>query len=404
MIRKLILPGLIDPHVHLRDPGQTHKEDFYTGTCAALAGGFTTIFDMPNNKVPVTTSKLLNEKIKIAKKKIVCDVGFYFGSMGDNLDEFRKVKDKVMGLKLYLNQTTGNFIVQKNILESIFTAWLNAFQSIALHSSILSTKNVKPILVHAEGKKIEDVINVVKKIKTPTHFCHISQAFELKMIIHAKEQGLPITCGVTPHHLFLNEKDAKILGPFGKMRPPLQSKKDVEFLWENLKYINVVESDHAPHTIAEKVGKTMRVAGAGDPVEQPQGAKRLRMSDGGKARQDPQILPPFGVPGFETTLPLLLTAVSEKRLTLSDIIRLCHTNPAKIFGIKVDKETYTEVDLNSSFIIHNSSLFTKCGWSPFEGMKVKGKVVRVFIRGKKVFENGKILAKEGFGKIITASA
>lgn len=343
----LILPGLIDPHVHLRDPGQTKKEDFYTGTRAALAGGFTTILDMPNNKIPITTFKKLNEKIKIAKKKIVCDVGFYFGSLGDNFNEFKKVKNKVLGIKLYLNKTTGNFLIDKTVLEKTFSTWK------------------KPILVHAEDNMLDVIINLTKKIKNKVHICHISTTKDLKKIIKAKKQGLRITCGVTPHHLFLTEKDVKRLGGFGKMKPPLQSKQNQNFLWKNLRFIDVIESDHAPHTIEEKRG----------------------------------VKPAFGVPGLETTLPLLLTAVSEKKLKIKDIIRLCSTNPAKIFGIKVDKRTYVEVDLNSSFIIHNSSLFTKCGWSPFNGWKVKGKVVKVFIRGKKVFENGKILAKKGSGKI-----
>ena len=360
MIRKLILPGLIDPHVHLRDPGQTNKENFYTGTAAALAGGFTTILDMPNNKIPITKPKTLDEKIKIAKKKIACDVGFYFGSLGDNLSEFKKIQKKVLGLKLYLNQTTGNFLINKEKLESIFTAWSTALHSNRLHA------DTKPILVHAEDNMLNVVVELAKKFGNKLHVCHISNAFDLRQIIKAKEQGLKITCGVTPHHLFLTENDAKRLGAFGKMKPPLQNKKDQEFLWENLKFIDVIESDHAPHTIEEKEGET----------------------------------PPFGVPGLETTLPLLLTAVSGKRLTIDDIIRLCHTNPAKIFGIKIDPRTKIEVDPNSSFIIHHSSLFTKCGWSPFAGMRVKGKVERVFIRGKKVFENGKILAKPGFGKII----
>jgi carbamoyl-phosphate synthase/aspartate carbamoyltransferase/dihydroorotase len=399
----LILPGLIDPHVHLRDPGQTQKEDFYTGTSAALAGGYTTILDMPNNKVPITTLEKLEKKIKIAKEKIVCDVGFYFGSIGENLGEFEKLffysssererveklslnssrqartiknlSSLIFGLKLYLNRTTGNFIIEKNLLESIFTTWLSTFQSMSLCSSILSTKNVKPILVHAEEKRVEDVINIVKKVKIPTHFCHISRTDQLKMILKAKEEGLPVTCGVTPHHLFLTEKDAKILGPFAKMKPPLSSKKDQDFLWKNLSYIDVIESDHAPHTIEEKQSNK----------------------------------PPFGVPGLETTLPLLLTAVSEKRLAIEDIIRLCYRTPAKIFGIKTDSKTKIEVDLNWKFEIArpersrggNLKFHTKCGWSPFNGWKVKGKVKRVFIRGEKVFEDDKILAKPGFGKVVS---
>lgn len=353
---KLTLSGLIDPHVHLRDPGQIWKEDFYTGTCAALAGGFTTILDMPNNKIPITTSKRLSEKIKIAKEKIVCDVGFYCGSLGDNLFEFRKVKNKVLGLKLYLNETTGNFLIDKEKLAKIFLAW----------SQRLATKDQRPILLHAEDSAVSYVITLVKKLGTRIHICHISTASDLKQIIKAKEEGLPISCGVTPHHLFLAENDTRTLGSLSKMKPPLRSKKDQTFLWKNLEFIDVVESDHAPHTIEEKRGE----------------------------------VPPFGVPGLETTLPLLLTAVSEKRLIVEDVIRLCSTNPAKIFNIKIDKQTRVEVDLDSSFIINNSSLFTKCCWSPFNGWKVKGKVERVFIRGKKVFENGKILAQPGFGKIL----
>jgi len=363
---KLILPGLIDPHVHLRDPGQTQKEDFYTGTCAALAGGFTTILDMPNNKIPIATSAKLDEKIKIAKEKIVCDVGFYFGSLGDNLNEFPKVINKVAGLKLYLSLTTGGFIIDKNKLEQVFKVWQKISITPSLDSAGVLSYFEKPILVHAEDKMLDIVIKLAKKLGNKVHVCHISIIEDLKQIINAKEKGLKITCGVTPHHLFLAEHDVKRLGPFGKMKPPLQSKKDQEFLWKNLKYIDVIESDHAPHTIEEKRGK----------------------------------VPPFGVPGLETTLPLLLTAVSEKRLNIKDIIRLCHTNPAKIFNIKTDPETKIEIDPNSSFIIHNSSLFTKCGWSPFNGWKIKGRVKRVFIRGKKVFENGKILAKKGSGKVI----
>lgn len=385
----LTLPGLIDPHVHLRDPGQTQKEDFYTGTCAALAGGYTTILDMPNNKTPITTKERLEEKIAIAKKKIVCDVGFYFGSLGDNLHEFKKVKDKVLGLKLYLNETTGNLkITDLNVLEKIFTAWGNKSIPLSRHSGLPRISNhrkgfwmlrqmtdcqnddiLKPILVHAEGKMVEDIINVVKRTNIPTHFCHISKASELRMISDAKEKGLPVTCGATPHHLFLTQKDAKTLGPFGKMKPPISSKKDQDFLWKNLRYIDVIESDHAPHAIAEKRGEA----------------------------------PPFGVPGLETTLPLLLTAASEKRLTIEDIVRLCFENPARIFGVCKNCDATIEVDLYKSCTIESKNLFTKCRWSPFDGWKVKGKVRRVWIRGTKVFENDKVLVKLGFGEIIYPS-
>ncbi|RJQ36570.1 dihydroorotase [Candidatus Microgenomates bacterium] len=354
----LTLPGLIDPHVHLRDLGQNEKEDFYTGTCAALAGGFTTILDMPNNKTPITTLEKLEEKIEIAKNKAVCDLGFYFGSLGNNLEEFEKVKNKVFGLKLYLNVTTGNFLVEQNCLTRIFSAWKKGLPII-------------PILIHGEGKTLEKVLEVLEKNPTPIHICHISLARELKEIIKAKEKGLPVTCGVTPHHLFLTENDFKKLGPFATMKPSLKSKEDVEFLWKNLNAIDVIESDHAPHTLEDK----------NNPI------------------------PSFGVPGLETTLPLLLTAVSQNRLTIDEIIRLCYTNPAKIFSLRplgssLEKETRIEVDLDKVYTIKNENLFTKVKWSPFNGWEVKGKVEKVFIRGTNVFENGKILVKPGFGKIL----
>ena len=170
----LTLPGLIDIHVHLRDPGQTYKEDFFTGTSSALAGGFTTVIDMPNNATPITTKERLEEKIKIAQGKTVCDIGFYFGSLGDNLDEFSKIGDKVFGLKLYLNQTTGGFIINEDSMKKIYDAW--------------SSK--QPILLHSEEDMVSMVINVIRKTGKKSHFCHVSSANELSQIIKAKEEVL----------------------------------------------------------------------------------------------------------------------------------------------------------------------------------------------------------------------
>jgi len=345
----ITLPGLIDPHVHLRDPGQTHKEDFTTGTMAALAGGFTTILDMPNNAIPITTLDLLTSKEKIAKKKIVCDVGFYFGSLGDNLTEFKKVQNKVFGLKLFLNQTTGNYTINPDTFQKICAAW----------------PKTTPILVHAEQDILEEAINIAHATNQRLHVCHIGSS-ELQIIINAKEKGLQVTCGVTPHHLFLTEKKVELLGAYGNVKPSFKSQKDVDFLWKNIDKIDLIESDHAPHTKEEK--------------------------ESGQ--------PPFGFPGLETTLPLLLTAVHQKKLTIPDIKRLCHDKPAKIFDIKTDPQTYIEIDEQEEWTIKNENLLTKCAWSPFSGWKVKGKVKKVFLHGTKVFEDGKILVKPGFGNIL----
>lgn len=225
------LPGLIDPHVHLRFD-QPHKEDFATGTAAALAGGYTFIIDMPNNNPPVTTLARLQKKIKAAERMAQCDIGFHFGSLGDNLDEFKQVKDLVYGLKLYLNQTTGGYIIDEPKMKKIYQAWQDA------------TQGTKPILLHAEADVLPAVERVVTATKQPTHICHVSSQKELAHVISMKQKGLPVTCGVTPHHLFLTDKDREVLGSFGIMKPPLQTKHDQDFLWKHFNDIDIVESDH----------------------------------------------------------------------------------------------------------------------------------------------------------------
>lgn len=347
------LPGLIDPHVHLRDPGQTAKEDFFTGTAAAVAGGFTTIIDMPNNVEPIFTQMRLDEKRLEASAKTVCDIGFHFGSLGDNLEEFSKVKNNVLGLKLYLNFTTGGYIIDKPALLTIFQAWNQ------------TTRGSKPIMLHAEGDVMDAVISALQATGQPAHICHVSSEDELSQIIAAKEKGLPLTCGVCPHHMFLTEDDVKTIGPFALMKPSLKTKKDVEFLWRNLKYIDIFESDHAPHTYEEKKSEA----------------------------------PPFGVPGLETTLPLMMNAVHEKRLTMEELISKCYDRPKEIFHLSAQEDTHVEVD-PIEYEIRNELLFTKCKWSPFNGWKVRGRVVKTVIRGKTVYEHGVMKATRGCGEVL----
>ena len=321
----ITLPGLIDMHVHLRDPGQTEKEDFSTGSRAALSGGFSLICDMPNNIIPIFTPERLMEKIKLAKKTAHCTILFYFGTVGDNLEEFKKVYPFVAGLKIYLDITTGGYILNTNKLLSVFNTW----------------KSEKPILVHCEDEHIKTLIDIVRKTKKQTHICHIHSQQVLEQIILAKKEGLPLSCGVTPHHLFLTNNDEKKLGSFGMMKPPLPSKKDNAYLWKHLSDIDVIESDHAPHTKSEKESAH----------------------------------PPFGVPGLETTLPLLLTAVNEGKITLSDIKRLCYEGPRKILHIEKENMGTIRIDMDLKYIMRGSDLKTKCKWTPFEGWEMQGKIV-----------------------------
>lgn len=344
------LPGLIDIHVHLRDPGQTYKEDFYTGTCAALAGGVTTVFDMPNNLEPIFTYEKLMEKIQIAQQKAVCDWGLYFGTDGKNTDEFEKVADKVIGLKLYLSLTTGKYVVtDEKLVEKVFQNWPKS----------------KVIVVHTASDKVDLVINLAEKYGNKIHITHVNTIDLLEKILSAKQNKLDISSDVTPHHLLLTDEYLKS-GGLGIVKPPLSTAKDQEFLWENIDKVDCIATDHAPHTLEEKKSNNI----------------------------------PAGVPGLDTMLPLLLNAVVNKRLTLDDVIRLTNTNPKKIFDIEQYENTYVEVDLDEKYTIINENLKTKCGWSPFNGWEVYGKVKRVFIRGTKVFENGKILVKLGFGESV----
>lgn len=344
------LPGLIDAHVHFRDPGQTEKEDFLTGTTAALFGGITTVLDMPNNKIPIVSLALLKEKIKNAKRKIVCDVGFYAGTLGEDTDQLSLMEPYVFGLKLYFNHTTGNFIIDKKSGKELFLSW----------------KSNKPILVHAEEDILPAILKLVEETGRRVHICHVSNKEQLRLIIGAKEKKLPVTCGVTSHHLFLNENDLPVLQSFGLMKPRLGSKTDQNFLWENLSYIDILESDHAPHTVSEKNTAS----------------------------------PPFGVPGVETTLPLLLTSVAEKRLSLKRLVELCFENPKNIFSIETNTHTWIEIDPREEYSIDNKNLKTKCGWIPFHGWRVKGKLKKVVMRGVTVIENDRLLINPGFGKFI----
>lgn len=346
-------PGLIDIHVHLRYL-DFHKEDFLTGTNAAIAGGFTMVLDMPNNNPPITTLSRLQAKIDKALQETYCDLGFYFGSLGDNLGEFEKVKELVYGLKLYLNITTGEYKIDGDTMRKIYKKWNKV------------TEGKKPILLHAEENVFESVVSVIKETMHPTHICHVSSEEELAAIILLKKEGLPITCGVCPHFLFLTQDDLTKLGPYGFMKPSLKTKRDQDFLWKNLKHIDVIESDHAPHTKKEKESAN----------------------------------PPFGVPGLETTLPLLLTMMNCGKITKEEIIRLCCIKPKEIFHLPDQQDTHIEVDENEVWVIKNDKLFTKCKWSPFNGWKVKGRIKKVVLKGQTVFDGDKVLVPSGFGTII----
>ncbi len=370
-----ILPGLIDAHVHLRDPGATHKEDFTTGTRAALAGGVTTVLDMPNNPQPTTTRDALDEKRAIARAKAVCDYGFFVGATQENVEECGSVR--AIGVKLYMGATTGDLLVTE-------------FDALYRH---FATRSNLPIVVHAEDNEalkffasnpahtrhsarrppisaalaVSRALALAEETGRTLHIAHLSTAREIELVKAAKTRGVNVSCEVTPQHLFLSTDDEERLGAFGIVNPPLRSPDDVRALWQNLLHVDLIATDHAPHTIEEK-----------------KSAK-----------------PPSGMPGLETMLPLLLTAASEKRLMLQDIARLTSRNPARVFHLARKGEIAAGHDADLTFVrledeyVLQKPWQTKCNWSPFEGRRVRGKVARVFLRGRAVMANGEISAEAG---------
>jgi len=348
---KIIIPGLIDGHVHFREPGHTHKEGFLTGSMAAAAGGITTFLDMPNTNPPTTDLQRLDEKRKLAKKSLV-NFGFHFGSTNDNIAEIKKVND-VASVKVYMDSTTGDLMLDNyNVLKNIFSC-------------------NKTIAIHGENDNIMKAIELIQHSNNHIHFCHVSSKEELN---YTKNKNIKnsVSVEVCPHHLFLTAKDLNELQSFGEMKPGLKTKEDQKALWQGIHSgkVNTIATDHAPHTKEEKY----------------------------------EINYPFGVPGCETMLPLLLNALNKKKLTLKKIVQLCCENPAKLFKIKNKgfiKENYdadlTIIDLELEKEVINNELFTKCKWSPFNGWNLKGWPTETIVNGNIIFNNGKInniVAKE----------
>ena len=348
----ITLPGLVDVHTHLRVPGGEHKEDFATGTAAALAGGITTILGMPNTSPPLATPDVLAAARETATANIRCDVGLFAGASPEHVDQLPALAADSVALKIYLNDTFGPLRVEDvPTLRACFQLW----------------PREKLIAMHAERQSVAVGIGFAAAYDRHVHFCHISRREENELIADAKAQGLRVTCEVTPHHLFLTEEDALRLGARGDMRPVLGSADDVAALWEHLdETVDCIATDHAPHTLLEKAGPN----------------------------------PPPGVPGLETSLLLMLGAVADDRLSLARLEALMALNPRRIFGLPEQRDTYVEVELGIQQTLGDEHVHSKCGWNPFAGMTVPGQVRRVVLRGEVAFEDGLVYAPPGSGCLL----
>jgi len=380
----LILPAGSDIHVHFREPGMTHKEDFLSGSTSAAFGGISCVFDMPNTIPQTTTINELNEKISLANKKSFVDFGVYAGVTNNNIEDLGVLASKCSGFKIYLGNSTNTLKFNKKNLK-------DALQKIS--------KTNKPVLFHAEDAElllknksfennlfdhlkfrpsicefasIKDILKEAQKINLKIHICHISSIEGLELL---KKRPKNITCGITPHHALLYVEKNNFLNNFFKVNPPIRSELDKEALFNALKNgtIDVMESDHAPHTIEEKeVGFDNA---------------------------------PSGMPGVETMLPLFLFLAKKDVISFSKVISTICEKPAEILNvskgrIQIGKDAdLIVVDIKEETRIKSEDLHSKCKWSAFEDWKAIFPRC-VFIRGESVIEDNEISVSKGFGRFV----
>ena len=378
---KVVLPGVIDTQVHFREPGANDAENLESGSRAAVAGGVTSVFEMPNTNPPTSTFKEFNNKLSAAKNRMFCNYAFYFGATPDNMKELASVNtlEGCCGVKLFAGSSTGNLLVsQEKDIDKVIS---NSSKIISVHSEdeniLLSRKkfikegdvNSHPVWRNEECalESTKRVVRIAQKHKKKIHILHITTKQEIDFFSEKREG---VTFEITPQHLTLFAPDCyQKLKTFSQMNPPIRTKDHHDKLWEAVKksLVSTIGSDHAPHTKEEK------------------------------NRKYP--LSPSGMPGVQTLLPVMLDHVNNGKLKLEQLIKLVCENPCNLFGIKNKgyiKENYdadlTIVDMNKKVVIKDNWIESKCGWTPFNNYKVKGFPVATIVNGEIVMENNKIIS------------
>jgi len=401
-----LLPGIIDPQVHFRDPGQPEKEDLYTGSCAAASGGVTSFLDMPNNVPSQTTLQSMYEKIETGNRRCVTNFGFFIGATESNVEELQKAVGTpdapiaipgICGIKIFMGSSTGDLLVnESNALEEIFT---NTAGLIAVHAEDETRMDERKKLIkgrtdmaaHAEWR--DDITALIATKRAVgyaqatghrLHILHLTSGIEADYLsdltsLHGAEGEAHITTEVLPQHLTLDESDVEVLGTRLKMNPPIRYKKDKETLWKRLHdgTIACIATDHAPHTLESK------------------------------AKGFPSA--PSGMPGVETSLPVMLTHASRGACTIEQVVKWMASNVAEIYGM-IGKgrleEGYdgdiTLVDMTTERMVDDANTWTTVRWNPFHGKKLVGWPTLTVVGGVPVFERneatgpkGSILVEEG---------
>jgi len=378
---KIVLPGVIDTQVHFREPGANDAENLESGSKAAVAGGVTSVFEMPNTNPPTSTFKEFNNKLSAAKNRMFCNYAFYFGATPDNMKELASVDtlEGCCGVKLFAGSSTGNLLVSKE--KDIEKVISNSSKIISVHSEdeniLLSRKKFikegdvssHPVWRNEECalESTKRVVGIAEKYKKKIHILHVTTKQEIDFFSKKRDN---VTFEITPQHLTLFAPDCyEKLKTFSQMNPPIRTKDHHDRLWDAVEnsLVSTIGSDHAPHTKEEK-------------------NKKYPSS-------------PSGMPGVQTLLPVMLNHVNNNKLKLEKLIKLVCENPCDLFGIKNKgyiKENYdadlTIVDMNKEVVIKDSWIESKCGWTPFNNYKVKGFPVATIINGEIVMENNKIIS------------
>lgn len=370
--RLIRLPGLIDAHVHFRTPGAEHKENWITGAQAAINGGITTVFDMPNNTPPCIDPDSFHQKCALIDQQLKeCGIPLhyklFFGADIDHISTVGRVRDQVIGIKVFMGSSTGGLVMKdRAAIDRAFELAAQHNLMVAVHAEdeeILKKRQQmfaaeKDPSVHskirdrsAAIKATELAIELADKYNSQVYILHMSTKEELDLVRQAKKQQILVFAETTPHHLFLNTDAYAKWGVKVQMNPPLRTKDDQDALWEAIhdETIDSIGSDHAPHTLEEK--------------SLPYGQA------------------PSGVPGVETTLPLLLHACNEGRLSLEQIVKLMRINLEQIYSLPHSQDAVL-VDMEMKKTLRDEMIRSKCGWSPYSGMTLKGWPVYTIVQGK----------------------
>ena len=382
-----ILPGVIDSQVHFREPGATHKEDLETGSRGAVAGGVTSVFEMPNTKPETTSAPALSDKVKRAHHRMFCDFAFYVGGTHDNFSEIPALESlpASAGIKVFAGSSTGDLLVDdEKGLETIISrltrrAAFHSEDEERLRARVSYQRAGDPTSHHIWRDVEAAVISTTRLIKLAQkhnkriHILHISTAEELPLLAAARDVA---TCEATPHHLTLSSDDYANLGTKLQMNPPVREARHRDALWAGINngLIDVLGSDHAPHTLDEKT--------------------------------KPYPASPSGMTGVQTLVPIMLNHVNEGRLTLQRFVDLTAQGPQRIFNLRgkgrialgYDAD-FTIVDLKRRETISNAWIESRSGWTPFDGKNVQGWPVGTFVRGNRAMWQGEIAA-QAFGEAV----